>query len=267
VATFAIGDVQGCFRTLERLLSRLPFERGRDRLWLAGDLVNRGPRSLAVLRWARGLGDSLVTVLGNHDLHLVGRALGVRRKKPGDTLDEVLDAPDRDELVAWLRARPLLHREGERLLVHAGLQPAWTPDAAAELARDLEAVLQGPGAAALLAELSRRDLPGWRPRLSARDRRAVALQTFSLMRTCRSDGRLCRDYSGPPGGAPAGCAPWFEAPRRSRDVTVVCGHWAALGFRREPGLLALDSGCVWGGALTAVRLEDGTVFQEPLADR
>jgi bis(5'-nucleosyl)-tetraphosphatase (symmetrical) len=267
VATFAIGDVQGCFRTLERLLAGLPFEHGRDRLWVTGDLVNRGPRSLAVLRWARGFGGSLVTVLGNHDLHLLGRALGVRRKKRGDTLDEVLDAPDRDELVAWLRARPLLHREDEHLVVHAGLQPSWTPGAAAELAHDLEAVLRGPGAGPLLADLSRRDLPAWREHLSARDRRAIALQTFSLMRTCRSDGRLCHDYSGPPEGSPRGCAPWFDAPRRrAGDLTVVCGHWAALGFRRQPGLLALDSGCVWGGVLTAVRLGDGAVFQEPLAD-
>jgi bis(5'-nucleosyl)-tetraphosphatase (symmetrical) len=267
VATFAIGDVQGCFRTLERLLSRLPFEHGRDRLWVTGDLVNRGPRSLAVLRWARRLGGSLVTVLGNHDLHLLGRALGVRGENPGDTLDEVLEAPDRDELVTWLRSRPLLHRQDGHLVVHAGLQPAWTPEAAAQLARDLEAVLQGPGAGALLAQLTRRDLPAWRERRTARDRRAIALHTFALMRTCRPDGRLCHDYSGPPEGAPSGCVPWFEMPRRrAHEMTVVCGHWAALGFRRRPGLLALDSGCVWGGVLTAVRLEDGTVFQEPLAD-
>jgi bis(5'-nucleosyl)-tetraphosphatase (symmetrical) len=267
VATFAIGDVQGCFHTLERLLSRLRFESGRDRLWLTGDLVNRGPRSLAVLRWARGFRGRLVAVLGNHDLHLLGRALGVRRKKRGDTLDEVLEAPDRDELVAWLRRRPLLHREDGHIVVHAGLQPAWTPAVAAEQARELEAVLQGPGAGELLGELSRRRLPRWGEHLSGRDRRAVALQTFALMRTCRSDGRLCHDYSGPPEGAPPGCVPWFDIPdRRSQDVTVVCGHWAALGYRRAPGLVALDSGCVWGGTLSAIRLEDDTLFQEPRAD-
>jgi bis(5'-nucleosyl)-tetraphosphatase (symmetrical) len=241
VALYAVGDVQGCFRTLERLLRRIRFDPGGDRLWLAGDLVNRGPRSLEVLRLARGLGESLVCVLGNHDVHLLGLALGVRPRKRADTLDAVLGAPDRDELVDWLRRRPLLHREDGRLLVHAGLQPAWTAAEAEDVARSLERRLRG--------------------------RDALALQTFTLLRTCARDGRPCRDFSGPPDEAPKGCHPWFTVPgRRAADTLVVCGHWAALGLRREGNVLALDTGCVWGGPLSAVRLDDGTLFQEPLAD-
>jgi len=266
VATYAIGDIQGCFTTLQRLLERIRFDPAADRLWLAGDLVNRGPRSLEVLRWARGLGSNVVSVLGNHDLHLVGRALGVRSERKRDTLDAVLSAPDRDELVDWVRRRPFVHRENGRLLVHAGLQPSWTAEEAEAIARDLEDRLRGPKGARLLEDMTMRDVPGW-PRISGRKQRhALALQTFTLLRTCSADGRLCHDFSGPPDEAPRGCTPWFSVPgRRSADTVVVCGHWAALGLVREKNLLALDTGCVWGGPLSAVRLDDGTVFQEPSA--
>jgi bis(5'-nucleosyl)-tetraphosphatase (symmetrical) len=267
VALYAVGDVQGCFRTLERLLRRIRFDPGGDRLWLAGDLVNRGPRSLEVLRLARGLGESLVCVLGNHDVHLLGLALGVRPRKRADTLDAVLGAPDRDELVDWLRRRPLLHREDGRLLVHAGLQPAWTAAEAEDVARSLERRLRGRGARDLIAGLAERRLPGWADASPGAERDALALQTFTLLRTCARDGRPCRDFSGPPDEAPKGCHPWFTVPgRRAADTLVVCGHWAALGLRREGNVLALDTGCVWGGLLSAVRLDDGTLFQEPLAD-
>jgi len=267
VALYAIGDIQGCFTTLERLLERIRFDPAADRLWLAGDLVNRGPRSLDVLRWAKGLGPGVVSVLGNHDLHLVGRVLGVRSERKRDTLDPVLDASDRDELVEWLRHRPFLHREGDRLLVHAGLQPSWTVEEAEALARGLEKRMRGPGAARLLEDMTLRDMPGWEEASGRKERDALALQTFTLMRTCSGDGRLCQDFSGPPEEAPPGCRPWFAVPgRRTADTLVVCGHWAALGLVREKNLLALDTGCVWGGPLSAVRLDDGTVFQEPAAD-
>jgi bis(5'-nucleosyl)-tetraphosphatase (symmetrical) len=267
MATYAIGDVQGCFLTLQRLLDAIRFDPASDRLWLAGDLVNRGPRSLEVLRWARGLGEALVAVLGNHDLHLIGRSFGVRGVKRGDSLDAVLVAPDRDALIGWLRGLPLLHREGDRVLVHAGLQPAWTPAEAEEVARAVESALRGPDAGALIESLSERTLPGWGPGLDPRRRRDLGLQTLVLMRTCRRDGRLCRDFSGPPEQAPPGCRPWFEREgRRPAGVTVVCGHWARLGLRIQPGLLALDTGCAWGGRLTAVRLEDGAIRQVDFAD-
>lgn len=267
MAIYAVGDVQGCYRTLERLLARLGFDRRSDRLWLVGDLVNRGPRSLEVLRWAREMGDRVTAVLGNHDLHLLGRAAGTRRAKPKDTLDSVLGARDRDSLLDWLRRRPLLHRDGDRVLVHAGLLPAWTVARAEALAREAEAWLREPKADALRA-LARDGPRSWREDLGEKDRMRLAVESFTRLRTCGPDGRICRSFTGAPEQAPDGCLPWFAVPgRSSRGVTVVCGHWAALGLRIEPGLVALDTGCVWGRELTAVRLDDGAVFQEPFADR
>jgi bis(5'-nucleosyl)-tetraphosphatase (symmetrical) len=268
VAIYAIGDVQGCHHTLQRLLDQIRFDPDADRLWLVGDLVNRGPRSLEVLRWARSLGERLTVVLGNHDLHLLGRAFGTRPAKRHDTLDAVLEAPDREELIQWLRSRPLLHREGPFVLVHAGLLPSWTFEQAAELAREVEAALGGPEPEQLLKALAERKPPTGREGLGATGRRRVAVQSFTRLRTCRTDGRVCERFTGPPEEAPEGCLPWFELrDDHSAAVTVVCGHWATLGLRMQPGLMALDTGCVWGGSLTAVRLEDQEVFQEPLADR
>lgn len=268
VATYAVGDIQGCFRTLERLLHRIRFDASKDRLWLVGDLVNRGPRSLEVLRWARAAGSRLTMVLGNHDLHLLARAQGVRKPKPLDTLDEVLSAPDRDELLSWLRSQPLLHREDSFLLVHAGVLPQWSSDEAAAVAREIEEVLRSERSWELLAGLYREcDFPVWSASLSAADRLPLAINVLTKLRVCTAEGRPCLDYGGPPDGAPRGCAPWFEAPdRATRAETVVFGHWSDLGLRVEPGILALDTGCVWGRTLTAVRLEDQAIYQEPLAD-
>jgi bis(5'-nucleosyl)-tetraphosphatase (symmetrical) len=267
MATYAIGDIQGCYRTLERLLAQCRFDHRMDRIWLVGDLVNRGPRSLEVLRWARGLGDRLVTVLGNHDLHLVGRAMGLRKAKKADTLDPVLDAPDARELIEWLRSRPFLHRDGRFLLVHAGLQPAWDVDDAETEARQLQAMIAGARAPELLRSLRHRGAPAWSPDLPPAQRMAIALQTLVLMRTCGPDGRLCQGFTGPPEAAPPGCRPWFDSGRWPQsEFTIVCGHWAALGLRSRPNLLAIDTGCVWGGRLTAVRLEDRALFQVELAD-
>jgi bis(5'-nucleosyl)-tetraphosphatase (symmetrical) len=266
LATYAVGDVQGCFVTLDKLLARIRFDPVRDRLWLVGDLVNRGPRSLEVLRWVRRMGDRVTTVLGNHDLHLLGRALGTRRAKPRDTLEEILNADDRDELIEWLRRRAFVHREGQYLIVHAGLHPSWTPAEAAALSREAEAALRGKKAKPLLASLAD-DAPPWRPTLGSKSRLRVAIRVFTGMRTCHSDGRPCSDYSGPPRWAPRGCIPWFDVPgRQSAKVTIICGHWAALGLRMRQHLIALDTGCVWGRVLTAVRLEDRRIYQEPLAD-
>jgi bis(5'-nucleosyl)-tetraphosphatase (symmetrical) len=248
-----MGDIQGCFRTLRRLLRRIAFDPAKDRLWNTGDLVNRGPGSLEVLRWARDLGDRLMTVLGNHDLHLLARAAGLVRAKPRDTLDEVLAAPDRDELLAWLRARPLLHAEEGRVLVHAGLLPAWTVAEAETLARSVEERLRAAGGLELA-------------RPQSREPERSTLWVLTRLRFCTADGSPGPDFTGPPDAAPPGCRPWFDFPgRRSAEATVLFGHWAALGFYRAPGILGLDSGCVWGGELTAVRLEDGEVFQEPAA--
>jgi bis(5'-nucleosyl)-tetraphosphatase (symmetrical) len=268
MSTYAIGDIQGCHLTLERLLERIRFDPNRDRLWLAGDLVNRGPGSLEVLRWVREQGDRVVSVLGNHDLHLLGRVFETRAPKSKDTLDEVLKAPDREELVEWLRRRPFLHREGDHVLVHAGLLPAWTLERAEQLAREVETVLGGPEPERLLEALVAERPRAWREDLDVEDRWRVAVQSFTRLRTCRDDGRVCDGFNGPPERAPEGCHPWFELRNdHSAGVTVLCGHWATLGLRIQPGVAALDTGCVWGGTLTAVRLEDQEVFQEPLADR
>ncbi len=267
MALYAIGDIQGCFLTLSRLLERIRFDPQHDRLWLVGDLVNRGPRSLEVLRLAYGLGERVTVVLGNHDLHLLGRAFGVRKQKRRDTLDDVLTAPDRAELVEWLRRRPLLHREDGWLMVHAGLLPQWTVGFAEELARELEAALRGESPARTLEMLNQPGPSRWREGLDPHDRLRVAARAFTRMRALDADGRDCKGFTGPPAEAPAGCRPWFDvAGRRSADVTIVCGHWAALGLHRTGSVIHLDSGCVWGGVLTAVRLDDGEVFQEALAD-
>lgn len=248
MATYAVGDVQGCFETLQALVARCGFDPTRDKLWLVGDLVNRGPRSADVLRYAKSLGDRAVCVLGNHDLHLIARHLGHSPAKDLDTLDDVLRAPDATALVDWLASRPLLHQEGGWVMVHAGLAPQWSLEDAAKHARRFEASLKNPIARAQL--LAKGGFP-------------PELRVLTTIRTCHPDGSLCR-YSGAPEQAPAGCVPWFSHPaRRTKGTRVVFGHWAALGLREGPDWLALDSGCVWGNALTAVRLEDHAVFQEP----
>jgi bis(5'-nucleosyl)-tetraphosphatase (symmetrical) len=261
MATYAIGDVHGCFDTLRALLDRLPFDPAADRLWLVGDLVNRGPRSLEVLRWARELaermGGRFQAVLGNHDLRLVAVGRGVAEPRRGDTLDEVLEAPDRDALLGWLGGLPLLHRDGDRLLVHAGLLPGWTPGEAERRAREVEAALSGPPGDDLL----RRPEQGEDDPVPSELREALA--AFTLLRTCTPGGDRC-PHSGPPDQAPAGCIPWFEVPgRASAEFQVVCGHWSALGLHLADGVAALDSGVVWGGALSALRLDDREVFQQP----
>lgn len=267
MATYAIGDIHGCFKTLQKLLRKIDFDRRRDRLWLVGDLVNRGPRSLDVLRWAVEQGDRLVAVLGNHDLHLLARAAGVSFPKRRDSLEEVLAVPDRDDLLGWLRTRPLLHREGGFALVHAGLFPEWTLSQAAELARETEAALRDGFAPGLLAGFERKADERWDDTLLDGDRARVALAGFARLRTLQSDGRMCGSFSGPPKEAPDGCRSWFDMPeRRSRGETIIFGHWAALGLWLREGVAGLDSGCAWGRELTALRLEDGKLFQQKTVD-
>lgn len=261
MATWAIGDVQGCFRTLERLLERVG-PASTDDLVLVGDLVNRGTGSLEALRWAVRQ-PRLRVVLGNHDLHLLGLAAGVRRPKGKDTLGPVLTAKDRGELLDWLGARPLLLRldVGGRpyVVVHAGLLPAWDAAQAARLADEVQAALAADRAAALeVLFADEEDLAG----AEARVRGTAAALT--RLRTIGPDGAPDWEFNGAPPDAPRGRRPWFEVPgRRSADGPVVFGHWAALGLHLAPNVLALDSGCVWGRSLTAVRLDDRSVVQEP----
>lgn len=262
MATFAIGDVQGCFDALMQLLDRAAFDPARDRLWLVGDLVNRGPQSLEVLRYVKALGDTATVVLGNHDLHLIMRAEGHSRAHDDDTLDAVLAASDRNELLQWLRTRPLFHREDEYVMVHAGLLPQWSVAQSEDLAAEVAEALMSRNYEEFLANMWGSEPDHWRNELRGWERLRVIVNAMTRMRFCTPEGRMDLRVKGPPGDAPQGFMPWFAVPSRaSRTHTVVCGHWSALGLYMERKLLALDSGCFWGGMLTAVRLEDRKVFQ------
>ena len=267
MATFAIGDIQGCYEQLRELLEAIGFSPDRDRLWLVGDLVNRGPQSLETLRFVRSLGEAAVSVLGNHDLHLVMQAEGYGRPSGEDTLDAVLTAPDRRDLMAWLRSLPLCHIEGEYAMVHAGLLPQWDVAQAQALSDEASHALTVPGYRDFLAHMWGSEPTAWHDDLAGWDRLRVVVNAMTRMRFCTPSGAMelrAPGSKGPPERGPAGCLPWFAVPgRRSADHTVICGHWSALGFRQQKNLLALDSGCLWGGALTAVRLEDQRVYQLP----
>ena len=266
MATYAIGDVQGCMTELEALLEACSFDRAIDRLWFVGDLVNRGPASLEVLRFVKGLGDSAVVVLGNHDLHLLCVAEGFAKSRADDTLENVLGAPDKDELLQWLRTRQLLHAERGTVLVHAGLLPHWTVPEALVRAHEVEAKLRGPGYRDCLARLYGSEPRQWNDLLLGPDRTRVIVNAMTRMRFCTESGEMEFRAKGSLDAAPPGFRAWFDIPgRRSADATVICGHWSALGLRIEPGLIALDSGCIWGGALSAVRIGDRRVFQGPCA--
>lgn len=267
MATYAIGDVQGCARTLEDLLRACAFDPARDRVWLAGDLVNRGPHSLDVLRWAVAHEASVTAVLGNHDLHLLARAHGLTPARAKDTLDEVLAAPDREPLLHWLRHRPFVHRAQGFLMVHAGLLPAWDETKAQELAAEAGAALAGADFAKALERWTRRHELAWSDELGASDRMELAVRIFCNLRGVDSSGQPRWGFAGPPEEAPEGFIPWYDHPQRaSRGSTVVCGHWAAQGLVVRDDVVALDTGCVWGSRLTALRLEDRAVFSAPLRD-
>ena len=227
-----------------------------------GDLVNRGPQSAACLRFVKGLGEAAVTVLGNHDLHLLCVANGIDRRRKRDTLDDILEAPDREELVAWMRQRPLMHVEDGYALVHAGLLPEWSVTRARALAGEVEESLRGPDYRQLLARMYGDEPDRWSDSLEGIDRLRVVINAMTRLRVCDKDGAMVLKFKGEPAEATADWTAWFDMPERmSRDHTVVCGHWSALGRRIRPDLLSLDSGCVWGRSLTAVRLHDRVVFE------
>ena len=265
MATYAIGDLQGCFAPLERLLDAISFDRARDRLWFVGDLVNRGPDSLACLRFVKELGDAAVTVLGNHDLHLVCVAEGIHSAGKRDTVQQVLDAPDRAPLLEWLRQRPLMHAEGKSVLVHAGILPAWSVDEARGLAGEVESHLRGPAFRDFLQNMFGDQPNAWSEDLAGWDRMRIVVNAMTRMRMCDASGAIALGYKGEPDEeAPRGLVPWYDVPeRRSRDATIFFGHWSALGLHVRDDVVGLDSGCVWGRSLSAVRLEDRAVFEVP----
>jgi bis(5'-nucleosyl)-tetraphosphatase (symmetrical) len=258
VATYAIGDVQGCYDELVQLLAGIGFSAERDRLWFVGDLVNRGPQSLAVLRFVRSLGERAVVVLGNHDLHLVALHEGFGRERKDDTLDEVLCAADRAELIDWLRLRPMMYVQGDYAMVHAALLPQWSIPKALGLAGEVEQALAGPNYREFLKNLYGSKPDAWDDDLQGWDRLRVIVNVMTRLRFCTKSGRM--DFQAKGLVAPPGYEPWFEARKPGRH-TIVCGHWSALGLKMASGVAAIDSGCVWGGSLTALRLEDRRVYQ------
>ena len=267
MSTYAIGDLQGCYDSLRRLLDVCAFDPQYDRLWLTGDLVNRGPQSLATLRFVRGLGNAAVTVLGNHDLYLLMLAYGTMQgqaapRRSEHTLDEILTADDREDLLTWLRAQPLCHVEGRDCLVHAGLLPQWSVAQARALAAEVETGLRGEDFRELLAHLWGSEPAVWSEDLQGWARVRCIVNAMTRMRFCSAQGVMEFRSKGETTSAPAGYLPWFAVPgRRSADHRLVTGHWSALGLRQTENHLALDTGCLWGRQLTAVCLEDGRLFQ------
>jgi bis(5'-nucleosyl)-tetraphosphatase (symmetrical) len=257
MARFAIGDLQGCATELRALLERLGFSADRDQLWFVGDLVNRGPQSLECLRLIRALGDNAVVVLGNHDLHLLARAYGADlRDKPGDTLSEILRAPDRIALLRWLLERPLAYQDATHgeLLVHAGLVPQWTASQAVALSTEVQRALKADPEN-FFAHMYGDKPDLWSTTLRGADRLRFIVNTLTRLRVCTAAGRVALKAKGPP--RPGGeLLPWFEVPdRASRDSRIIFGHWSTLGYVNAHGVIGLDTGCVWGGSLTAVNLD------------
>ncbi len=262
--TYAIGDVQGCYEELRELVAQLKFNRERDQLWFVGDLVNRGPRSLDVLRYVRSLGTSAITVLGNHDLHLLAVAFGGKdRLRADDTLDEILRAPDCNELLEWLRQQPLMHHDAHLnyTLIHAGLPPQWDLRTTQSCARELEATLRDDVAMKeLFAHMYGNQPDQWADKLHGTDRLRFIANCFTRLRACDAHGHVDLKFKGALKDLPETLLPWFRAPnRRSEKLRIVCGHWSALSYydsrNTEEHVLAIDTGCVWGGRLCAVRLD------------
>ncbi|MES2504315.1 MAG: symmetrical bis(5'-nucleosyl)-tetraphosphatase [Myxococcota bacterium] len=267
MVTYAIGDIQGCYKTFSRLLKRINFDASSDKLWLAGDLINRGPKSLDILRFVKDLGDSAVPVLGNHEIYLMALHYGVMASEKPHTMHEILNAPDAHELVEWVRTWPLMRVQGLHVLVHAGLIPCWSVQQARREASAIESILQSEHLPEFLAYAYAHQDSSWHEGLQDFERQALALHAFVHMRLCIDKQRLLFGFSGEPKDAPAGSLPWFMIPgRESIDHQILFGHWSALGLRAFANCVALDSGCVWGQSLSAYRLEDGAIFVEASAE-
>lgn len=261
MSTYAIGDIQGCYSPLQKLLGKIQFDPGKDKLWFTGDLVNRGPDSLQTLRFIKNLGDSQRTVLGNHDLHLLALASKAHPGWEEDTVADILQADDRDELIHWLKHLPLLHYDAVLgyAMSHAGLAPSWDLDTAKALAREVEHVLQSDKTHEFLHHMYGNRPDQWSNDLEGWDRLRCITNYFTRMRFCYLDGRLELRSKGTIDSHPADLIPWFSVPGRlNADLNIVFGHWAALGgVTNTPRVFALDTGCIWGFCLTAMRLEDG----------
>ena len=255
MATYAIGDVQGCYDELLRLLDFIAFDEHSDQLWFVGDLVNRGPKSLETLRFIKSLGSSAVTVLGNHDMHLLAAACSVPSTNTNAALKEVLTAPDRDELIDWLRHRPLFHHNDHFCMVHAGIPPQWDFRQTKKMAQEVEKALQGSNYKNLLKSMYGDKPDIWSPALRDNSLLRFAINCFTRMRYCDAKGRLDFTFNGPPGSQPDNLIPWFAVPnRKSLTMKILFGHWSSLGYYEGHNCYGIDTGCLWGGQLTALKL-------------
>lgn len=268
MSTYAIGDLQGCYASLQALLKKIGFNRSVDRLWLVGDLVNRGPDSLACLRFIRDLGDCATVVLGNHDLHLLAISAGIGRLGKSDTTAEVLDAQDRDELLLWLRQQKMLHAEGGYVMVHAGLLPQWSYTKACELAAEIETLLRGSTSRKFLKHMYGNDPNAWDDELTGSARHRVIANVLTRMRIVDGNNALNLEFKGEYGDIPKGFVPWFTKRHPTfKNKTILAGHWSGLGLRIEANFVGLDSGCAWGQQLTAIRLSDRAIYQVACAEK
>lgn len=262
MSIYAIGDIQGCYHELEQMLELIQFDKQKDQLWLVGDLVNRGAGSLEVLRLVKSMGDSAITVLGNHDLHLLAVAAGVAELHHSDTLDEILAASDRDVLLTWLRHQRMLYVQDNYMLLHAGLMPEWSVAQALNLAQEVEQALRGDDYVTFLEKMYGNTPHQWDDTHKGYSRLRVITNAFTRMRICTPRGEMQFKFKGEVSDVPEGYIPWFEVPQRaSAGATVVFGHWSALGLINRPNVIALDTGCLWGNSLTAIRLEDRKIYQ------
>lgn len=268
MATYAIGDIQGCYHAFQALLAKLSFDARDDQLWLVGDIVNRGSGSLEVLRWCYEHQASTQIVLGNHDLHTLVVAHGVRRAHKRDTLQPIFDAPDADSLLNWLRHQPLMFTNGEYTMVHAGLLPQWQLDEALRYAKEVEQALQSADYGDFLTHMYGNEPNAWHDNLVGFDRLRVITNAMTRLRACTEQGVMEFEFKGELDDVPAGCMPWFDVPsRQTQSDNIVCGHWSALGLHQRTHVFALDTGCLWGGQLTAMRLEDRQITQVPAHEK
>ena len=257
MSTYAIGDIQGCFEQLKDLLIKIKFNADKDKLWFAGDIVNRGPQSLETLRFIRALGANAVTVLGNHDLHLLAIANGRGKQGKKDTLKSILQASDRDKLLDWLQHRPLMHydKKLDVAMVHAGIHPNWSIKQALLLASEVEAVLQSDREHEFFHHMYGDKPPKWSDKLKGWDRLRFITNVFTRMRYCDEDGRLTLRDKGAPGKQAPGVIPWFDVEnRKTKSTKIVFGHWSTLTDPKKEFLYPLDTGCLWGGSLTALKI-------------
>jgi bis(5'-nucleosyl)-tetraphosphatase (symmetrical) len=262
MATYAIGDVQGCFHAFQSLILKLNFNPTQDRLWFVGDLINRGTGSLDMLRWCVTHQHAIQIVLGNHDLHAIAVAHGIRAPHRSDTLQPIMDAPDGQALLKWLRHQPLMVHDQGMVMVHAGLLPQWSIHQALAYATEVEAVLRHDDYLDFLRHMYGNHPHVWQDDLQGMDRLRLITNAFTRMRICNAMGELDYGFKGELADIPAGFMPWFQVPNRmSKDTTIICGHWSALGLYQQHNVHALDTGCLWGGQMTAFCLETKAITQ------